>query len=205
MRWRRLCPGAVSATTCCRAASASAGGGARRASSRSSGSSSTTSCRHLGPRRFCEWHGSEATWQRRRRSAILRSPRMLGFRCSSTSFPRRHRIQPDLVLVSAGFDAHRADLLGGCLLDSGRSLRWHDTCARSAGKSPRPSAPCSRAASATPRSRSSATVRSNYAAASVARADVARPRSLLAPPTRIATRHGARRLGAPQSSEGPAC
>jgi acetoin utilization deacetylase AcuC-like enzyme len=33
--------------------------------------------------------------------------------------PAAHAFEPELVLVSAGFDAHRADPLAGCRLDSG--------------------------------------------------------------------------------------
>jgi acetoin utilization deacetylase AcuC-like enzyme len=32
--------------------------------------------------------------------------------------PAAREFDPDLVLVSAGFDAHRADLLGGCALET---------------------------------------------------------------------------------------
>jgi acetoin utilization deacetylase AcuC-like enzyme len=44
--------------------------------------------------------------------------------------PAAVAFRPDLVLVSAGFDAHHADPLGGCLLDAGsfalmtKRLRW---------------------------------------------------------------------------------
>ena len=52
---------------------------------------------------------------------------------------------PELVLVSAGYDAHRADPLAGCRLESGRSQRWPDMSATSPNASACPSAPCSRA------------------------------------------------------------
>lgn len=32
--------------------------------------------------------------------------------------PAGRRFAPDLVLISAGFDAHRADPLGGCMLEA---------------------------------------------------------------------------------------
>jgi len=37
--------------------------------------------------------------------------------------PAAERFEPDLVLISAGFDAHRADPLGGCLLETGSFAR----------------------------------------------------------------------------------
>ena len=47
-----------------------------------------------------------------------------GCPCSSDRRPRRRpEFGPDLILISAGFDAHRDDPLAGCTLDRGRSPR----------------------------------------------------------------------------------
>ena len=46
--------------------------------------------------------------------------------------PAARAFAPDLVLVSAGFDAHRADPLADCALrDAARSASWRATCATS--------------------------------------------------------------------------
>ena len=72
-------------------------------------------------------------------------------RCSSgSSIPAGAEFGPDLILISAGFDAHRDDPLGGCALDAACSARWRATCARwASGWAPR-SAPCWRAATTWP-------------------------------------------------------
>ena len=59
--------------------------------------------------------------------------RSCGCRCSSTSCcPPPRAFEPELVLVSAGFDAHREDPLAGCRLESGLvRARWPATCATS--------------------------------------------------------------------------
>ena len=43
--------------------------------------------------------------------------------------PVAPEFDPELVLISAGFDAHRADPLGDCLLEALRSPRWPATFA----------------------------------------------------------------------------
>ena len=67
--------------------------------------------------------------------------------------PAAREFAPDLVLLSAGFDAHRDDPLAGCLLETAPSRRWPATSASSPASSRCRSERSWRVAMTRPRSR----------------------------------------------------